>query len=60
MKKNYFYFFLLPLFGLAQTNFKQGYIIDNQNNRKECLVKDEDWLNNPETIFIKYSETATI
>jgi len=60
MKKIYFYLFLLPLFGLAQTNFKEGYIIDNQNNRKECLLKDEDWLNNPETIFIKTSETAAI
>ena len=33
--------------GLAQIKFEKGYIIDNQGNKKDCLIKNIDWKNNP-------------
>lgn len=41
-------FCLLSIFAHAQINFEQGYFIDNQGNRQECLIKNNDWQNNPE------------
>jgi hypothetical protein len=38
-------FITLHLFG--QINFENGYIIDNNNKRVECLIKNTDWKNNP-------------
>ncbi|HEY5825429.1 MAG TPA: hypothetical protein VIT44_13735 [Cyclobacteriaceae bacterium] len=34
---------------LAQSNFQKGYFIDNNNQKHECYIKDNDWLNIPET-----------
>ncbi|MDX2069766.1 MAG: outer membrane beta-barrel protein [Haliscomenobacter sp.] len=36
------------IFAQAQINFEKGYFIDNQGNRKECLIKNNGWQNNPE------------
>lgn len=58
MKKNFLSLFLFPVIVFAQNNFKKGYLIDKQNNKIECLIKDEDWLNNPEFINVKSTETA--
>ncbi|UII28272.1 hypothetical protein LVD15_07555 [Fulvivirga maritima] len=49
----------------AQTNFVNGYFIDNQNIRTDCLIKDQDWKNNPTSFTYKLDresqvETATI
>jgi len=51
-------FFLFLLYGFhisAQTTFKNGYFINNENQRKECMIKDLDWKNNP--IAIEYKNT---
>ena len=40
-------FCFLNIFAHAQINFEKGYIIDNQGNRQECLIKNNDWQNNP-------------
>ena len=34
--------------------FDKGYVIDNENQRVECLIKNKDWLNNPEKFSYKY------
>jgi hypothetical protein len=44
----------------AQTKFQKGYFIDNNNVRTECLIKNDDWLNNPSKFSYKVSETAPI
>ena len=33
--------------------FDKGYFIDNENQRIECLIKNKDWLNNPEKFSYK-------
>ncbi len=45
---------------ISQTNFKLGYIIFNNNTTTECLIKNEDWANNPQTFEYKLSENAEI
>ncbi|TPV35478.1 PorT family protein [Paucihalobacter ruber] len=43
----------------AQVKFEPGYIIDNNGNRVDCLIKNSEWLGNPEEIFYKISEDAS-
>ena len=44
----------------AQVNFEKGYIIDNNNIKTECLIKNLDWLDNPTEIEIKMSDSGVI
>jgi len=39
----------------AQINFENGYFIDNNNQRIECLIKNQDWKNNPEEFEYKFT-----
>lgn len=48
-------FTVLNLF--AQTKYQKGYFIDNKNNKVECLIKNEDWKFNPESITVKINES---
>lgn len=41
----------------GQINFDKGYIIDNENNRTECAIKNYDWNNNPKSIEYRLSDT---
>ncbi|WP_282125334.1 hypothetical protein [Marinifilum flexuosum] len=43
-----FLIFCLPVF--SQVNYEKGYIIDNQDNKTNCLIKNLDWRNNPDKI----------
>jgi hypothetical protein len=38
----------------SQINFEKGYFYNNENKKIECLIKNNDWLNNPTQI--KYTE----
>jgi len=42
----------------AQIEFEKGYIINNQNQRIECLIKNRDWMNAPKQIEYKLSEES--
>lgn len=42
----------------SQIKFEKGYFIDNQNNVVECLIKNEDWKNNPNSFEYKTSEDS--
>lgn len=45
----------------GQTSFESGYIIDDYGNRTDCMIKNSDWLNNPDEIEYKTLEdTKTI
>lgn len=48
---------LLSNFIIAQIKYEKGYFIDNSGQKTECLIKNEDWVNNPETFKYKLSET---
>jgi hypothetical protein len=43
---------------IAQINFEKGYFIDNNGEKKECLIKNEDWKSNPEMFYYKTDENA--
>lgn len=48
------------IFSFAQIRFESGYIIDNNNQRKEVLIKNVDWLNNPKSFEYKLDENSKI
>ena len=49
---------LFPLPALAQMFFEDAYIIDSRGSRKEVLIKNEGWVENPSTVVIKDGVTA--
>ena len=49
--------FTLQLFS-AQIKFEKGYLITNNGERKEILIKNKDWLNNPTEFTYKIAEST--
>lgn len=47
---------LLSSLVFAQTKFEQGYFIDSNGNRTECLIRNSDWIHSPRSI--RYKATA--
>ena len=47
-------------FSFSQINFEKGYIIDKNNNKKECLIKNEDWLHSPTEFKYKLNQNSEI
>jgi hypothetical protein len=62
MRTNLLFFLLLfatsSTFG--QIVFEKGYIIDNENHKTDCLVKNYDWKNNPKDIEYKLNEESQL
>lgn len=57
--RNLFLFLIFGILGFtiqAQINYQSGYFIDNLGNRTECLIKNEDWLYNPNQIECKLTK----
>ncbi len=53
---------LLTTFAFAsfgQLEFEKGYLITKDSQRKDCLIKNEEWNNNPTEFTYKLSETAS-
>lgn len=53
--------FLLITIALAsfgQMEFEKGYLINNENERKDCLIKNEEWKSNPVEFTYKLNEKA--
>lgn len=48
----------IGLCAYAQNKFEKGYIINNSGQRIECLIKNDDWKNNPTNFKYKTSETG--
>ncbi|TXE15559.1 PorT family protein [Psychroserpens burtonensis] len=48
------------LLATAQIQYEKGYIIDNSDNKTECLVRFLDWDNNPEKFEYKLTENGDI
>ena len=44
--------------GYSQIIFEKGYLINNSNEKIECLIKNNDWKNNPETFEYKLAENS--
>lgn len=43
---------------ISQIVFEKGYFIDYADNKIECLIKNNDWRNNPTSFQYKLSESA--
>ncbi len=42
----------------GQIRFERAYFIDNQGNKTECLIKNSDWHDNPNSFVYRSTETA--
>jgi hypothetical protein len=55
---------LIQLFFISevycQIRFEPGYVIDHEGRKTECLIKNQDWKDNPEKITYKLSESDTV
>jgi len=44
---------IFNLNGFAQIHFENGYYIDNSGHKTTCLIKNEEWNNNPQSFLYK-------
>ena len=59
MKKIFLLFLFLCICNFnAQIKFEPGYFIDNSNSRKDVLIKNEGWKNNPEKFEYKNDNSS--
>lgn len=49
---------ILSLNSYAQTTFEPGYFIDNNGKKIDCLIKNQDWKNNPVEFEYQLSSTG--
>jgi len=58
MQSNFLLLFLtfITINSFGQINFERAYFIDNNNQRVECLIKNNEWKDNP--VEFKYKITA--
>ena len=52
--------FLTSTASYGQINFERGYLIDNENRKIECFIKNIDWENNPREFEYKLSDNDDI
>ena len=45
---------------LSQISFEEGYFITNDGEKRNCLIKNLDWLNNPTSFDYKNLNNPTI
>ena len=64
MKKNHLLFLIIGIsFSIncnSQVTYDEGYYINNLNQKIDCLIKNEDWDNNPTEFNYKISEQTKI
>ncbi|MEM6516607.1 MAG: outer membrane beta-barrel protein [Bacteroidota bacterium] len=60
MKKTIFFLLIgiLSLNAYSQIVYESGYLINNKNQKIECLIKNVDWRNNPRSFEYKLSENG--
>lgn len=44
----------------SQITYEEGYFIDNAGNRTECLIRNVDWMKNPDSFQYKFSESGEV
>lgn len=60
MKKNIILYLIIFISfnAFSQISFDKGYFINNTNQKVECLIKNSDWLDNPDSFEYKLSSDA--
>jgi hypothetical protein len=51
---------LFTLSSFAQISFEKGFLVDNENRKTECLIKNIDWENNPKEFDYKLVENGDV
>jgi len=51
-------FFLYSLSSFAQNTFENGYFINDNDVKVDCLIKNMDWKDNPEEFYYKIDSTT--
>ena len=51
---------LLTIESFSQISFEPGYFINNSNQRTDCLIKNQDWKNNPTELEYKITEKSEV
>ncbi len=51
---------LLSITLTAQINFERGYFIKENNEKVECLIKNEDWKNNPTNFEYRLNSSSQV
>jgi hypothetical protein len=49
--------FFVVTFSFGQIRFEKGYFIDNNNQRIECLIRNDDWKYNPSEFYFKHVDS---
>lgn len=52
-------FFFIAVTSFAQVQYEKGYIIDKNNKRTECFIKNMDWKDNPSVITYKLTSSGS-
>jgi hypothetical protein len=63
MKKQLVLLLTIAVFSInaySQNTFEKGYFINNNNQKTECLIKNNDWKSNPSSFEYKESENSEI
>lgn len=55
-----FFSLLINFKGRAQALYEKGYFVDNENNRVECLIKNEGWNKTPSSFRYKQNDEAKV
>ena len=50
---------IISFASFGQLEFEKGYLITSDSQRKDCLIKNEEWKNNPTEFTYKLNESAT-
>ncbi|TYP72972.1 porin family protein [Aquimarina intermedia] len=61
--KNHLLFLFVSILSIncySQISFEKGYYINNSGQKFDCLIKNSDWKNNPDTFDYKISEESKI
>ncbi len=48
----------ISLASLGQINYEKGYLINNDRKRVDCLIKNEEWKNNPSEFSYKLTPSS--
>ncbi|MEW7279334.1 tRNA modification GTPase [Aquimarina sp. 2201CG1-2-11] len=51
---------ILSIQAYAQNTYKKGYVVNNQGEKIECLIKDLDWVNTPTKFEYKLNENDDV
>ncbi len=52
--------FLISFSAISQTDFESGFLIQNNGNKVECLIKNEDWIGSPKNFEYKLEENGEV